>query len=135
MGLVHCSRDPQTSFFNKTFIKNGSHGIIHTFKNYFATVFSIFNFQQNKWYPNTPVIFVVWDDDITQVQNKKPSKSKERTPLLHLRWGSFLKFRTWNPWLDLRHDSTHKTKVREKEPSPQLKNQIMALIIKYYDSI
>ena len=26
-------------------IKNGSHGTIYTFKNYFATVFSIFNFQ------------------------------------------------------------------------------------------
>ena len=26
-------------------IKNGSHGIIYTFKNYFTTVFSIFSFQ------------------------------------------------------------------------------------------
>ena len=33
------------SFFNKTFIKNEFHSIIHTFKNYFATVFLIFNFQ------------------------------------------------------------------------------------------
>ena len=40
---VHYSRDPQTSFFNKTFIKNGSHDTIHTFKNYFVTVFSVFN--------------------------------------------------------------------------------------------
>ena len=40
---VHCSRDPQISFFNKTFIKNGSHSTIHTFKNYFATVFSVFS--------------------------------------------------------------------------------------------
>ena len=52
VGPVHCSRDPQTSFFNKTFIKNGFHGTIYTFKNYFAIMFSIFNFQQNKWYPN-----------------------------------------------------------------------------------
>ena len=43
MGPVHCSRDSQTSFFSKTFIKNGSHGTIHTFKNYFATVFSVFS--------------------------------------------------------------------------------------------
>ena len=42
-------------FFNKIFIKNEFHSIIHTFKNYFVTVFSIFSFQQNKWYPNTPV--------------------------------------------------------------------------------
>ena len=30
-------------FFNQTFIKNGSYGTIYTFKNYFATIFSIFN--------------------------------------------------------------------------------------------
>ena len=43
VGLVHCSQNLQTSFFTKTFIKNGSHDIIHTFENYFATVFSIFS--------------------------------------------------------------------------------------------
>ena len=45
---------PQTSLFNHFFIKNRFHGIIHIFKNYFTTVFSIFNFQfqQNKFYPN-----------------------------------------------------------------------------------
>ena len=42
---VHYSRDPQTPLFNNIFIKNRSHGTIHTFKNYFATVFSVFNFQ------------------------------------------------------------------------------------------
>ena len=35
--------DPQISLFSNFFIKNGSHGTIHTFKNYFTTVF--FNFQ------------------------------------------------------------------------------------------
>ena len=43
MGPVYCARDSQTYFFNKTFIKNGSHGIIHTFKNYFAIMFSVFS--------------------------------------------------------------------------------------------
>ena len=33
--------DPQIPLFSNFFIKNGSHGIIHTFKNYFVTVFSI----------------------------------------------------------------------------------------------
>ena len=46
MGPVNNAWDPQTSFFNKTFIKNGSYSTIHTFKNYFATVFLVFNFQQ-----------------------------------------------------------------------------------------
>ena len=44
MGLVHSSRDPQTYFFNKTFIKNRSHDTIHIFKNYFIIVFLVFNF-------------------------------------------------------------------------------------------
>ena len=45
MGLVQCSRESQTSFFNKIFIKNGFHGTIHIFKNYFVTdfQFSIFS--------------------------------------------------------------------------------------------
>ena len=44
MGLVHSSRDPQTYFFNKIFIKNGSHDTIHIFKNYFVIIFLVFNF-------------------------------------------------------------------------------------------
>ena len=47
---VHCSRVPQTSHFSNFFIKNGFYGIIHTFKNYFTTIF--FNFQL---YPNGPL--------------------------------------------------------------------------------
>ena len=43
MGPMYCSRDPQTSFFTKPLIKNGSHSTIHTFKNYFAIVFSVFS--------------------------------------------------------------------------------------------
>ena len=43
MGPVHCSQDPQISFLNKIFIKNGSHDTIHMFKNYFAIVFSVFS--------------------------------------------------------------------------------------------
>ena len=51
--------DPQISFFINFFIKNGSHGTIYTFKNYFATVISAisFQFQQNKSYPNRPLLF------------------------------------------------------------------------------
>ena len=50
---LHCSQDPQVSFFNKIFIKNGFHSTIYTFKNYFATIFLVFSFKQNKRYPNT----------------------------------------------------------------------------------
>ena len=53
LSLVHCSRDLQVPSFNNFFFKIGSQGTIHTFKNYFAIVFSVFN---NKWYPNRPLI-------------------------------------------------------------------------------
>ena len=42
---------PASIFFHKNNFKTGSHGTSHTFKNYFVTVFSVFN---NKWYPNGP---------------------------------------------------------------------------------
>ena len=40
--FTHYSWDPQLLYSEKN-IKNGSHSTIHTFKNYFVTVFSIFN--------------------------------------------------------------------------------------------
>ena len=36
---------------------HGSHDIIYTFKNYFATVFSVFSFSNNKFNPNGPIIY------------------------------------------------------------------------------
>ena len=38
-------------------IKNESHDTIHTFKNYFATIFSVFNFSNNKFNPNGTLCF------------------------------------------------------------------------------
>ena len=40
-------------------IKNGSHGIIYTFKNYFAIVFLVFSFNNNKFNLNGPYIFKI----------------------------------------------------------------------------
>ena len=54
VGLVYCSRDPQISLFSNFFIKNESHDTIHTFKNYFVTVFLVFSFSNNKFNPNGP---------------------------------------------------------------------------------
>ena len=56
VGPVYCSRDPQISLFSNFFIKNESHDTIHTFKNYFVTVFSVFSFSINKFNPNGPYI-------------------------------------------------------------------------------
>ena len=55
--FTHCSWDPQPLYSKN--IKNRSHGTIYTFKNYFATVFSVsvFSFQQNKRYLNEPYIY------------------------------------------------------------------------------
>ena len=39
-------------FIQKKNIKNESYDTIYTFKNYFATIFLVFSFQQNKLYPN-----------------------------------------------------------------------------------
>ena len=49
----HCAlfTEPTPTLFRKN-IKNGSHSTIYTFKNYFATVFSVFSFQRNKLYSN-----------------------------------------------------------------------------------
>ena len=38
--------NPQIPFFINFFIKNESHGTIHTFKNYFTTVFLVFSFSK-----------------------------------------------------------------------------------------
>ena len=59
---MNSARDPQISLLNNFFIKIGSHITIHIFKNYFATVFSVFSFQfqQNKFYPNRPFASV-WE--------------------------------------------------------------------------
>ena len=40
---MHYLRDQQTPLFSNFLIKNESRGTIHTFKNYFATMFSVFN--------------------------------------------------------------------------------------------
>ena len=40
--FIHCSWDLHLLYWEKN-IKNGSHGTISIFKNYFATVFSVFN--------------------------------------------------------------------------------------------
>ena len=50
---------PTSTFFNKIFIKIGSYDTIHIFKNYFVTVFSVFN---NKQYQNIHV-----SDDICEL--------------------------------------------------------------------
>ena len=51
--------DPQKSSKHRFQYKFESQNIIHTFKNYFVTVFLTISFQfsSNKWYLNTPYIY------------------------------------------------------------------------------
>ena len=42
--FTHCSWDPQPLYSEKNNLKMGLTVFIHTFKNYFTTVFSVFNF-------------------------------------------------------------------------------------------
>ena len=44
-SLIYCSWISQTTFFSNFFIKNGFYNIIHTFKNYFVTLFFSFQYQ------------------------------------------------------------------------------------------
>ena len=57
---------PQITLFSNFFIKNGSHSIIYTFKNYFATVFSfsVFSFNKNKFNPNTPYVYRLVNNEV-----------------------------------------------------------------------
>ena len=56
--------NPQILLLSNFFIKNGCHDIIHTFKNYFVTVFlvSVFNFSKNKLNPNGLFILCLFRD-------------------------------------------------------------------------
>ena len=57
--FMYCLRNPQPLYEKKK--KKGSHGTIYTLKNYFAIVFSVFSFQQNKLYPNRPLVSIwIW---------------------------------------------------------------------------
>ena len=74
--------DPQISLFNNFFIKNWSHGTIHTFKNYFTTVFFSFSFQfsaVSKWTRNK-------SDKPTEKLKKKTLRTSLKEKLLRAKW-------------------------------------------------
>ena len=52
--------NPQISLFSNFFIKNGFHGTIHIFKNYFITVFFSFQFQFSAVSKRTLSIGLLW---------------------------------------------------------------------------
>ena len=52
--FMHCSGTAHGTHIHFIQNKNGSHGTIHTFKNYFVTVFLVFSFSNNKFNPNEP---------------------------------------------------------------------------------
>ena len=71
---------------NLFFQQNGSYDIIYTFKNYFVTVFSVFNFQQNKCYLNGHFM-----SSRNGISDKRTKETRERnSSLLTLRGSSFI---------------------------------------------
>ena len=71
-GSMHYSGNPQTSFFKKNFIKNGFHGTIHIFKNYFVTVFSVFSKINNiQTYPRCYSQYTVLPVSINRMKTKR----------------------------------------------------------------
>ena len=62
-------------FFNKNNFKIGSHDTIHTFKNYFIIVFSVFS---NKRYPKRPL---KCEENYFMSRDKKSVKNKETKEL------------------------------------------------------
>ena len=78
---------PQITLFSNFFIKNRSHSTIYTFKNYFATVFSIsvFSFSKNKLNPNGPLIYIFFRNTrklylYLQLYKSTEEKNIERSP-------------------------------------------------------
>ena len=73
---------PISIFFNKIFIKIGFHGIIHTFKNYFATVFSVFS---NKQYPNRPLVSSGFHElKVRQLERPKLDRASSKFDVEHV---------------------------------------------------
>ena len=64
--------DLQISFFSNFFIKNRSHGTIHTFKNYFATVF--FSFQFSIVSKRTLIHSKIYFGNLSKILKWKPLK-------------------------------------------------------------
>ena len=73
---------------NNFFIKNGSYGTIHTFKNYFAIVFSVFSFNKIssifKWILNLEnliyyINYFVETEVMAKCQNEANDKRKKKT--------------------------------------------------------
>ena len=64
--FIYCS---STVYVFKN-IKNGSHDTIHIFKIYFAIVFSVFSFSNNKFNPNGPLV-PVWIGSASVFMNSR----------------------------------------------------------------
>ena len=73
--FMHCS----SIFHALKNIKNGFHGTIHTFKNYFATIFLVFSFSKNKLYPNRLLEIIVIHLLLLQKDVEFPTKKKKKS--------------------------------------------------------
>ena len=135
-ALVHYSRIPQTLLFINFFIKNGSHSTIHTFKNYFATVFSVFSFSKISSIQTDPksACYIigdgtsvnVWEDPwIPGVQGFKPKPQSEDTSLTPLNLSQLLDHSTNQK----KHIHTNREGERETQSALKNSHTPMSIII------
>ena len=74
--LVYCLQVPQITLFSNFFIKNESHDIIHTFKNYLF-YYSVFNFSKINSIQTDPKQYVVMDAFVLVFYSDDDSSFKE----------------------------------------------------------
>ena len=68
-----CAWTVKTLFMHCSYTVHRSHNTIHTIKNYFTTVFSIFSFSNNKFNPNGPLNLLSYATSIMKenINNKE----------------------------------------------------------------
>ena len=75
--------DLQIPLFSNFFIKNGSHGTIHTFKNYFTTVFSVFSFNKISSIQTDPKYYYREANKCTNALAKMGARSNQKLSLFN----------------------------------------------------
>ena len=80
---------PASTDFSKFFFKMGSHGTIHTFKNNFAIMFSVFS---NKQFSNKPLVSVLYYKSLCVCLDC--TENNRRVRLRFFEWVSCTVYRT-----------------------------------------
>ena len=99
VGFMETVHAPPNSAKYKFLGKFRSHNTIYSFKNYFAIVFSVINFQfsANKWYSNTPYVKFYFYGKF--VREKKIFYQHNFVNFTTFIWRHILLAHFWNAWI------------------------------------